>query len=193
MLISAFILAGAITTFGDSVATAVVHLDTVSPPTIGAHAYDMSVGPPGPWMPDTTHSGGFTFVREVSRLLRVTLYKCEGSEWLTIDDISLGSGDGRDVKAQYVLHLRSDPRELWTRPKRAGMLRPLARPPEVHWLGPEAFLVPYHEDTLFVENLGGDEFKLRVSARMEYIGYEEYNRILDSLRVHNESPGRKPD
>jgi hypothetical protein len=193
MLISALVIVGTIATFGDSVATAVVHLDTVASPTIGVHAYDMSIGPPGPWTPDTTRSGGFTLVMEHCRFLRVTLYNSEGYEQLTIDDISRGHGDSREITAQYALPVYPGLGELWIRPERAGMLRPLDGPPEVHWLGPEAFFVPYHEDTLFVERLRGDEFKIRVSARMEYVGYEEYHRILDSLRVHSVTPGWRPE
>ena len=183
MVVFPLILIGAFTITGDSVASAVVRLDRVASPGTGANAYLMSVGPPGPWIPDTTLGGGLTWVRQHARLLRVTLYRQERSAWLTIDDMSLGSGDSREVIAQYRLQLFPGLDELRTRPKRTGVLRPWTRAPSITWLSPNEFFVTGPEDTLFVEHLGGSQFKLMACARMEYVSNQEFDRILDSIRV----------
>lgn len=60
------------------------------------------------------------------------------------------------------------------------MLRPLTDPPGVHWQAPDAFFIPYHEDTLFVRHLGSNRFEIKVSARMEYISNEKYQAIIES-------------
>jgi hypothetical protein len=194
MLALVLIVAGSITTVGDSVATAIIHLDTVATPEIGVDAYYLSVGPPGPRLSHTTlpgDSGDLGSVRLFSRQLRVTLYQCERSEWLTIDDIVLGGGGSRQLTAQYGLRLPPDLGERGICPKRAGVLRPLAGRPTVTWQSPDAFFVPHYADTLFIEHLSGDLFKITARARMDYVTNEEYSRIMDSVRVSIEASGQR--
>ena len=188
MLLLAIIIVGGITTAGDSVATAVAELDTVASPQLGPYAYSLSVGPLGPWREDSTQAGELTIVRPFASVLRVVQHQCELSEWLTIDDITVADADSRRVQTQYVLSIFPgfgfD--KLWIRPKRPGMLRPLTDPPSVHWQDADAFFIPYHEDTLFVRHLSSNRFQITARARMEYITSQEYDRIIDSLRVQQE-------
>jgi len=188
MIVFDLVIAAAITTIGDSVAITVLDLEPVAEPSIGVHAYAISVGPLGPWEPDTSYVGELTLIRNTARLLRVTLYRCERSEWLTIDDISLQSGDSRSILAQYRFPLFPGLGGLWIRPDRPGLPRPRAGPPSVMWLSASGFFIPYPGDTLFVEHLGGGQFGVTMRACTDYVSSEEYTRIADSLRTHAAEP-----
>ena len=73
-----------------------------------AHAEWMSLGPPGPWIPDTTlvdFGQGQAYRWEDHRLhrLRGTYGRCERSWWMVIDDVVTGRADSRRVSASYLL------------------------------------------------------------------------------------------
>jgi hypothetical protein len=189
MLPLLLILIGPITVSGDSVATALVTLDSVMAGGIDPYAYFMSVGPPGPCIPDTIRSDdGEPFMASAAcRRLRVTLYSCERSVWIAIDDILTGRADGRSVTARYNLSIR-DLNDLRVRPKRFRLLRPIGEEPTIIWQSPSAFAMPTREDTLFIEHKDGHEFRIEVRARMDEVTMEEYNRLIDSLKTYPNGP-----
>jgi hypothetical protein len=186
MLPLLLVLIGPITVSGDSVATALVTLDSVMADGVDPYAYFMSVGPPGPCIPDTIRSrDGEPFMTSSAfRRLRVTLYSRERSAWMTIDDMLTGRADRRSVAAQYDLSIR-DLDDLRVRPKRFRLLRPIGKDPTIIWQSPSAFVMPTREDTLFIEHKSGNEFRIEVRARMDEVTTEEYNRLIDSLKAYH--------
>jgi hypothetical protein len=108
-----------------------------------AHAEWMSLGPPGPWIPDTTlvDIQGQLYRLEDHRLhrLRVTYGRCEQSWWVVIDDVVTGRADSRSVNASYLLRSPTGG-QLW---KALGEVPRVYEPdppdPPIVWRTPTSF------------------------------------------------------
>lgn len=158
------LLAGMMTAAGDSVATATVRLRSDTLSCTDPYAYFMSVGPHGPWRPDTTRTDSLTFIRESHHRLRVTFRSCERDRSLAIDVIETGSGDSRRVVARYRLSLM----EILALPGlkgRIGGFSGESLTPEILWSSPRSFVIPTTLGTLCVEHLQGAEFTIAAHVR----------------------------
>jgi len=136
---------GAMTKDGEAVASARVELEASRFPLLPANAEWMSLGPRGPWIPDTTSgppdtaSGPrFRVENPTHHRLRVTYGSCERSSWLVIDDIVTGRADSRRVSASYELGNLGG---LWDAMRGVRrVLGPDPPDPPIVWRSPTSFV-----------------------------------------------------
>jgi hypothetical protein len=90
----------------------ILQLKPVIDGQLNANADNLSLGPPGPWQPDTLRSkapapvGEVTMIGQYRLRLRVTLSSCERSRWLIIDEIKTrGRADSRSVVSSFRIDL----------------------------------------------------------------------------------------
>jgi len=157
-----------VTTEGNSVARTSARLVRWSGPSIVAQAEFMTVGPPGPYIPDTVAHDGFHVENPVTHRLRVTLGSSEQIRWLLIDDIVTGRADSRRVNASYMFDpfvpsaqalssaLENAPRVLGDNPEW----------PPITWINPTSFVWITRADTLVFEQKADSIFSVTLRARV---------------------------
>jgi hypothetical protein len=157
-----------ITTEGNSVVHTDVRMQRSQLPNIVANAEYMSLGPPGPWIPDTTSGPGFHVENPTSHRLRVTLGSSERITWLLIDDVVTGRADSRWVAASYMFSpFDGSGRDLWSAVQKAP--RVLGSDPEgppITWISPTSFAWITRSDTLVFEQKADSLFNVTLRARV---------------------------
>ena len=168
MLPFLIVLAVALSTKGDSVATATLQLERAKPPYFNANAEYMSLGPPGATIPDTASRRGWRFENPVTHRLRVTLGSNERISWMLIDDIVAGRADTRTVSAEYMFSpVGESTRDLWTALQGAPrVLGSEPTGPPIVWLSPTSFSWITRSDTLVFEQKADSVFQVAVRARI---------------------------
>jgi len=168
----------AVSTDGNSVATAVLPLErgqrpgriTATSAWIDPHAEYMSIGPFGADAPDpdTASTDTFRVAWGYRHRLRVTVSNYERNVWLTIDDILTGRADTRAINAEYRLnpYTGDNVRPLYDALQKAPRILgagPTGLP--IVWLSPTAFSWITYSDTLVVEQKADSLFQVTVRAR----------------------------
>ncbi len=164
-------LGPAVTREGESSVRMTIELGAPRALGFSAHAEWMSLGPPGPWITDTTvvdPGQGRTgrWVRYRLNRLRVTYGRCEGSWWMVIDELVTVPGDSRRVSASYLLGFPTGG-QLW---EALGSVHRVYEPdppsPPIIWRSPTSFAWLMRADTLVVEQVAGPVFSLTLRARV---------------------------
>lgn len=146
---------GMVTIEGNSVARTDVRMQRSPLPNIVANADYMTLGPRGPWIPDTTTGRGFHVENPTSHRLRVTLGSSETVSWLLIDDVVTGRADSRWVAASYMFSpFDTSTRDLWSALQKAPRI--LGSEPDgspISWISPTSFAWITRSDTLVFEQI----------------------------------------
>jgi hypothetical protein len=157
------LLGPAVERVGESAASIRIKLGASGLPSFPANAEWMSLGPPGPWIPDTASSTRFRVNSPTHHRLRVTYGSCELSWWMVIDDIETGRADSRWLNASYELRELD---KLWGALSKVPRVWALPPDPPIVWRSPTSFAWIMRADTLVVEQVAGPVFQLTLKARV---------------------------